>query len=45
VGFVLFYSALAIVDVALLIRVIRQGPPAEEPSGRHPFAPPRPRVA
>ena len=45
VGFVLFYSALAIVDVALLVRVIREGPPAEEPSGRHPFAPPRPRVA
>jgi cytochrome d ubiquinol oxidase subunit I len=45
VGFVLFYSALAIVDVVLMVRAIRQGPPAEEPPGRHPFAPPRPRVA
>ncbi|HXP75592.1 MAG TPA: cytochrome ubiquinol oxidase subunit I [Stellaceae bacterium] len=44
-GFVLFYSALAIVDVALLVRAIRQGPTAEEPPGRHPFAPPRQRVA
>src|SRR5215470_14638268 len=44
-GFVLFYSALAIVDVALMVRTIRQGPPAEEPMSRHPFAPPRPRVA
>jgi cytochrome d ubiquinol oxidase subunit I len=44
-GFVLFYSALAIVDVVLMVRAIRQGPPAEEPPGRHPFAPPRPRVA
>lgn len=38
-GFVLFYSALAIVDVALMVRAIRQGPPAgEEPTSRHPFA-------
>jgi len=44
-GFVLFYSALAIVDVVLMVRTIRQGPPAEEPMSRHPFAPPRPRVA
>jgi cytochrome d ubiquinol oxidase subunit I len=45
-GFVLFYSALAIVDVVLMVRAIRQGPPpGEDPSGRHPFAPPRPRVA
>jgi cytochrome bd ubiquinol oxidase subunit I len=41
IGFVLFYSALAIVDVVLMVRAIRQGPPAEEPPGRHPFAPPR----
>jgi len=45
VGFVLFYSALAIVDVVLMVRVVRQGPSAEEPPGRHPFAPARPRVA
>ena len=45
-GFVLFYSALAIVDVALMLRAIRQGPPVEEaPPGRHPFAPQLPRVA
>ena len=45
VGFVLFYSALAIVDVALLVRTIRQGPPASEgPQSRHPFAQ-RPRIA
>ena len=45
-GFVLFYSALAIVDVVLMVRAIRQGPPpGEDPTGRHPFAPPRPRVA
>jgi cytochrome d ubiquinol oxidase subunit I len=44
-GFVLFYSALAIVDVALMVRTIRQGPAAEEaPPGRHPFAPQRPRT-
>ena len=45
VGFVLFYSALAIVDIALMVRAIRQGPTAEEPPGRHPFAPARQRVA
>jgi cytochrome bd ubiquinol oxidase subunit I len=46
VGFLLFYSALAIVDVALLVRAIRQGPAVEDaPPGRHPFAPQRPRVA
>jgi cytochrome bd ubiquinol oxidase subunit I len=45
-GFVLFYSALAVVDVALMVRAIRQGPPVEDaPPGRHPFAPPRPRIA
>ena len=45
-GFVLFYSALAIVDVALMVRAVRQGPPVEDaPPGRHPFAPQRPRVA
>jgi len=45
-GFVLFYSALTIVDVVLMVRAIRQGPPpGEDPTGRHPFAPPRPRVA
>ena len=46
VGFVLFYSALAIVDVALMVRAIRHGPAVEDaPPGRHPFAPQRPRVA
>jgi len=45
-GFVLFYSGLAVVDVVLMVRAIRQGPPpGEEPTGRHPFAPSRPRVA
>ncbi len=45
-GFVLFYSALAIVDVALMIRAVRRGPAiADEPLGRHPFTPTRPRVA
>ena len=44
-GFVLFYSALAIVDVALMVRAIRQGPQVEEtPPGRHPYAPQRARV-
>ena len=44
-GFVLFYSALAIVDVALMVRTIRQGPPVgDEPPSRHPFTAPR-RVA
>jgi cytochrome d ubiquinol oxidase subunit I len=44
-GFVLFYSALAIVDVALMVRTIRQGPPTgDEPANRHPFAPQRPRT-
>ncbi len=44
-GFVLFYSALAIVDVALMVRAVRQGPPVEEaPPGRHPFAPQRERT-
>jgi cytochrome bd ubiquinol oxidase subunit I len=45
VGFALFYSALAIVDVALMVRTVRHGPPTDDaPSGRHPFAPQRPRV-
>src|SRR5215472_1957209 len=45
-GFVLFYSALAIVDVALMVRAIRQGPTVEDaPPGRHPFTPQRPRTA
>src|SRR5579885_2291470 len=45
-GFVLFYSALAIVDVALMIRAVRRGPAiADEPLRRHPFTPTRPRVA
>jgi cytochrome d ubiquinol oxidase subunit I len=44
-GFVLFYSALAIVDVALMVRTIRQGPTVDDaPQGRHPYAPRRQRV-
>jgi len=35
VGFVLFYSTLAAIDVMLMVRTIRQGP-VEEPSGREP---------
>ena len=31
VGFVLFYSALAIVDVVLMVRAIRHGPAIQEP--------------
>src|SRR5262249_62186316 len=39
-GFVLFYSALAVVDAVLMVRAIRQGPRVEEaPPGPHPFAP------
>jgi len=33
IGFLLFYSALAIVDVALMVRTIRHGPAPEEPAG------------
>jgi cytochrome d ubiquinol oxidase subunit I len=38
-AFVLFYSALAVVELFLMIRTIRRGPDALEPA-----APPRPRV-
>jgi len=38
VGFVLFYSALAIVDVALMVRAIRHGPPSAETTGAVPVS-------
>ncbi|HUK06609.1 MAG TPA: cytochrome ubiquinol oxidase subunit I [Stellaceae bacterium] len=37
-GFVLFYSTLAIIDVALMLRVIRQGPGSRDVGGMLPRA-------
>jgi cytochrome bd ubiquinol oxidase subunit I len=34
IGFVLFYSALAVVDIYLMTKTVRAGPPAETPAGR-----------
>jgi cytochrome d ubiquinol oxidase subunit I len=37
IGFVVFYSTLAVVDVYLMVKTVKAGPPADEPVG-HPRA-------
>jgi len=34
IGFVVFYSTLAVVDVYLMLKTVKAGPPADEPVGR-----------
>jgi cytochrome d ubiquinol oxidase subunit I len=34
IGFVVFYSTLAVVDVYLMVKTAKAGPPVDEPAGR-----------